>query len=67
MNHKKLESGDRRLCSLTTGMKVRVRSGGRNKERTAAGVGMGQLGQQGWNFTEENTRLSYYLTKKFLP
>lgn len=41
MNHKKLESGDRRLCSLTTGMKVRVRSGGRNKERTAAGVGMG--------------------------
>lgn len=37
----KLESGDRRLCSLTKGMKVRVRSGGRNKERTVAGVGMG--------------------------
>lgn len=65
LNHKKLESGDRRFCSLTTGNEGQGGSGGRNKERMAVG---GRDGESKDGASQKRIpRLSYYLTKMFLP
>lgn len=61
LNHKKLESGDRRFCSLTTGNEGQGGSGGRNKERMAVG---GRDGESRGSFTEENTQVELLSDQK---